>query len=302
MSKRIRNMTEGALMIAIIAIMTLINRYSANLLEQYLAWVMPLPLLIFSAKHGLKDSVLVYATAIILAFIIALPNSAVFVAMTGITGIVYGDGVYRNKTNFELLFKTILLTTLTYVLTMIVFAAFFGYDVKAEVLMVTDLIQQQGIVIGNLQQFIRIFFAMLIFFTALLESILLHVIAHLLLPRLKIKVNKLNDITTARLPSWLGWILLGFMVLSAIATNNTFTPLITEAFITIGYISQLIFSICGIIVIMIYNKVRRKQYITMIVLALMLIIPQVVLSVLMVFGILDVVTDYRIRMMGWIQK
>ena len=302
MNKRIRKLTEGAIITAIVGMIMIINRMGLGFFEQYLSWLMPLPLLVYSSKYGLKASLLPYVAIIFVSIMFALPSSSIFVAMTGITGIVYGSGVYRNKNNFWLLRNTIILTTITYVLTMVVFAQFFGYDVLTEVNAIITFIEGFKGPVWLSTDVIRIAIAVMILMTAVMESLIVHILAHFLLPRINIKVDQLKNLTDIRLSKTYGYVFIGLIIAQITAYQLDFPLIIKETLITLGYIAELVFCIFGLIVIIIYSRVSRKIYILLIVVALLLVIPQVVFIVLMIIGIIDIFTDYRKLMIGWLKN
>lgn len=302
MNKQIRKLTEGAIITAIVGMIMIINRMGLGFFEQYLSWLMPLPLLVYSSKYGLKASLLPYVAVIFVSIMFALPSSSIFVAMTGVTGMVYGSGVYQNKKNFWLLRNTIILTTITNLLTMVVFAQFFGYDVLAEVNMIINYIEGFNGPMWISADMIRIVIAGMILMTAIMESLIVHILAHFILPRINIKVDQLRNLEDIRLPKLYGYIFIGLIITQIMAYQLAFPVIIDETLITLGYIAQLLFCIFGLIVIILFSRVNRKIYLLLIVMALLLVIPQVVFIVLMIIGIIDIFTDYRKLMIGWLKN
>ena len=302
MNKSIRKLTEGAIITAIVGMIMIINRMGLGFFEQYFSWLMPLPLLVYASKYGLKSSLLPYFAIMSLSIMFALPSSAIFVAMTGVTGVIYGSGVYHNKNNFWLLTNTIMLTTITYILTMVVFAQFFGYDILAEVNGVINFVEAVKGPVWLSKDMIRIAIAIMILMIAIMESFIIHFLAHLLLPRINIKIDQLKKLTDVKLSRIYGYVFIGLIILQIAAYQLNFNLIIQETMITLGYIAELVFCIFGLIVIIIFSRVKRKQYILMIVLALLLVIPQVIFIILMIIGIIDIFTDYRKHMIGWLKN
>jgi uncharacterized protein YybS (DUF2232 family) len=54
MRKEVRKITEGAAMIALISVFLLIDRQFAGQLNVYFAWIIPLPIIIYTARYGFK--------------------------------------------------------------------------------------------------------------------------------------------------------------------------------------------------------------------------------------------------------
>ena len=302
MHTQIRKLTEGAITVAIIGMILIINRLGLGLFEQYFSWLLPLPLLVYTAKYGLKDAIIVYFSSLILAIMLALLNTVVFVALTSFTGMIYGHGVYQKKENHWLLKRTIFLSGITYFLSMLVFARFFGYDVLAEVNAVKEMMVQLGFNAVFAIENITWIIACMIVLIAIMESLIIHLLAHFLLPKIKISIQPLKNLIDIRLALPFKLILLILMILGWIVELKQITFEYDQISLTLGYIAELIFCICGLIVIMVYSRVTKKQYIMMIVIALILFKPKLLMNFLLVLGISDIIIDYRKHMIGWLKK
>jgi len=289
LNNKTRKITEGATLVAIVGVFLLINRQTIGLLEGYLFWLMPLPILIYAAKYGWKDAIAPFISIMILSFIVALPTTTIIVFITGFTGLVYGSGVKKGKSNFWLLGSTLIFTTINDLVTTVLFASFFGYDLAGEVKTISESIESYGYQITNLDQIIATIIPISLFLSACLEALLVHILANFILKRLKIKVNPMRSINDIVAPKWLGWVLLGFMVLNAASGYLNYSTLIQETIFTINVIAEIIFSIFGLIDIMIYSKATKRNYIMLFGVILVIVLP----SSLMIIGIMDIVTDFR---------
>ena len=289
MNNKTRKITEGATLVAIVGVFLLIDRQTIGLLNGYFTWLMPLPILLYAAKYGLKDSIAPFISVVILSFVVALPTTTVIVFITGVTGLVYGSGVKKGKSNFWLLGSTLFFSTLEYLVTMVLFASFFGYDLAGELQQAIVTIESYGYQILDLDIIVKTIIPIILFVSACLEALLVHILASFILKRLKIKVNPMKSINDVVAPKWLGWILLAFMVLNAAKGYLDYPELLKETIFTISTIAEIVFSIFGLIDIMIYSKVSKRNYIMLFGVILMIIIP----SSLMIIGVMDIVTDFR---------
>ena len=70
MNKDIRKITDGAMMVAIIGAVLLLDRQLAGTVSSMVLFLFPLPMVFYSAKYGLKDSWMVlFAVFVLLAML-----------------------------------------------------------------------------------------------------------------------------------------------------------------------------------------------------------------------------------------
>jgi uncharacterized protein YybS (DUF2232 family) len=138
MRKEVRKITEGAAMIALISVFLLIDRQFAGQLNVYFAWIIPLPIIIYTARYGFKAGWLPYVGVVIIAVMLSTLPSLIFAAMYGLVGLFYGLGVNKKFDNRTQFLFTSLFTTIIYFLSMVLFASFFGYDMGDEIKIVTE--------------------------------------------------------------------------------------------------------------------------------------------------------------------
>ena len=54
MNNQTKKMTEGAMMVAIVGMLLFINRQLAGMLEMVMYWVLTFPILMYTARYGVK--------------------------------------------------------------------------------------------------------------------------------------------------------------------------------------------------------------------------------------------------------
>ena len=57
MNRQVRKLTEGAMMCALFGLVLLINRQFAGVLELFFVYVLPLPLIVYTAKYDFKINI-----------------------------------------------------------------------------------------------------------------------------------------------------------------------------------------------------------------------------------------------------
>ncbi len=228
MNNKTKKLTEGAAVIAILGVFLLIDRQFVGLFSSYVLFLLPIPMMFFSAKYGFMDSLPVLFGMFVVAFLFSSLATFIYVVGECIIGLAYGSLVYQKRSSKVTLIITMILSVLTEIICIILLAKFFGYDIAKEI----DSIQSMTVSIGNyldnnsnstsLSNTISLFENLGVFKTifyittvlaGVLDAILTHVIGRTVLRRFKIDVPKGDTILTHYPPKWAGYItLIGFVI------------------------------------------------------------------------------------------
>ena len=195
MNKDIRKITDGAMMVAMIGAVLLLDRQLAGTISGMVLFLFPLPMVFYSAKYGLKDSWMVLAAVFILLGILGTPQTIFFVGCEAIIGMVYGSGVYRGMDSGKLLLITIVMAAATELLALVVSAAFFGYNIMDEVSLLqselANVTEATGMTMPEQYNSVGFLKGVFLFSTILLgvmEGTVTHLMSKILLKRMRIKV------------------------------------------------------------------------------------------------------------------
>jgi len=297
MHNQTRKITEGAMMIAILGVFMLINRQTVGLLDSYFAWLLPLPVIFYTVKYGVKAALPVSFSIILLSFMLALPGTIFFVAISSVLGILYGYGVCKDKGNEWLLVMTTLLTSFMYFVSTYLLASLIGYNVSDEVKLIIAYFESMGIkdLSSNLYQTLLMLFPLVIFMTALIQSILTHITAISMMKRLKIKVLPMRPLSQIMLPKWLGWLCLVALFPQAIANRMGASTDITLITTLIFSVSSMILFFDAYVLIIIFAKKIKQRFLPAIFILLFLMMPVGFVYFYIVLGLLDILTDLRRR-------
>ena len=69
MNNQTRKITEGAMMCAIVGLVLFINRQLGNMLEYFMYWVLTFPILVYTAKYGVRNALVPSVSLLLLYFI-----------------------------------------------------------------------------------------------------------------------------------------------------------------------------------------------------------------------------------------
>ncbi len=190
MNNNVRRLTDGAMMLAIIGALLLINRQTAGIIETTFLFILPLPMVFYSARYGLKSSAAVIASSILLCVVLGTPQTIFYVAAESCIGAYYGNGIYTKVETDRLLITTMVFSAFVAVLTMLVFASFFGYDLVEELTLYKEMFSnmnaQSGINLDamvNVDNFLKEIMIVSTILYGLLDGLVIHLVSRLLLKR-----------------------------------------------------------------------------------------------------------------------
>jgi uncharacterized protein YybS (DUF2232 family) len=297
MRKSVRQITDGAMMIAIIGLFVVVNRQMLFVLENYAAFLMPIPILFYTVKYGFRQALLVAFGMIVVSLLFGTPQSLFFMGAALANGLVYGHGVRKHKANEWLLGVTILITAVTMFLTTYAFAAFFGYNVMEEVKMMIEYLNTiKGFTVdAALSATLYAMFPIVILLTAVIQSILTHLSAILLMKRLRIAVLPLRPINTIRVSKPVGWIAL-FMLFAPTLAKYLHAGIDMTVMANLIYlIALMVFLFQTFIFLSLLAPVVKIRMLPTIGLLLYVLVPPIMTYVCIIIGALDILTDFRDR-------
>ena len=302
MKSNVRRITDGAMIVAIMGLIIVIDGQSGMLLDGILFWFIPIPIIVYVVKYNLTDGIVVAVSVTLLAFIISLPHLAILVGFSSLIGLAYGYGTNKELSTSKTLLLTFIATITYYVLSMIIFAKFFGYDAAAEVAEIIgfftrflDNIGESGLDAITFLRWSNPFFAMLILFIpflpiviSILQTLITHLVSSVILKRLNLtslKVTPFYAITTSRLIGIIGVFVLIVTYSYYLMGIKGYDSLV----LITQFIAQLLFIVMGTILLLTIISISRKPLLGPIVGLLIIVLPLFV----MIVGIIDVFTDIR---------
>ena len=199
MNNNVRKITDGAMMCAIVGLLLVVNRQLGGFFEELLLYAFPLPMVFYSAKYGLKNSLVVLFAMILLTVVLGTPQTLFFVASESILGTVYGAGIRKKVDSHKLMLVAMFVSVLVNLISTVIYASFFGYDMAREIARlkaaVTSVTEQSGVSlpVGNsLDQFLTTTLIVSVMLTGVLQGYITHKLSYILLKRMR------YDIPTAK--------------------------------------------------------------------------------------------------------
>ena len=274
MNRQVRKLTEGAMMCALFGLVLMINRQFAGILEIFFVYVLPLPLVIYTVKHGFKSGAVCAVSICFLSLMISTLSSMVYSIVAVLIGLVYGELCRRKYSNGVLISVTMVLTMILEVMCCIVFAGVFGYNIYDDAKILMEAFTASGFDIsGSLgMNFFLLIAVMSILLTGILEGVLVHVFANVLMKRLKMEIVPISPIALWNVPKWVGYV-------SAVCFGSNYVAQLFHASETIqlctlaaGTVGSLVLVFFGYVACLMMGMVKYKKNLTLILILLFIFI------------------------------
>jgi uncharacterized protein YybS (DUF2232 family) len=292
--KTVRMITEGAMMLALTGVFLLINRATGAFLDAFLAFVMPLPAIFYIAKYGFKQGLVLSVAMFLLGLMLASPISLFYLVTAIVVGLAYGTGIHRNKDNLWLIVVTAGLTAISFFIEMVLLANLFGYDFRLEAGLFVQALNDAGVsgLPSNIETLVLSIYPLAMGFTALLQAILTHIFAILLLRRLNIKPRQMKPLSELQIPMPLAVVLA--IALFASMLIPLFDSEMAQIILTnITLVAMIAYAAEGYILILIISKLIGKPYISLLAAVLFVFVPFIGAGI----GLFDRFTDLRKRVL-----
>ncbi|SFR82272.1 DUF2232 domain-containing protein [[Clostridium] aminophilum] len=216
-------LTTGAMIVAIFGVFLVINLQTGGLLAGIFTYVLPIPMVAYGAKYGLKSSVPVFICMAIAAFLIS-PFTTFFYAIAGaFIGLVYGACIHRRMDMTKALLIVMAIAAISELAATLCLSSVSGYDLGQQVTEMRSMMDQTfgsaGVVMPENMMEGHFLLQMMILGVAMMgvmEGFIVSRLSLIVLRRLRIQVPAPTPIRDIYPPKWTGYVALaasfGYMV------------------------------------------------------------------------------------------
>lgn len=308
--KNAHKLTEGALFLAIFAVLLLITIY-IPVLGVVVNLFIPLPFIMFSAKNDRKSSLVLLLGAIFISFIVGTVLAIPLALSYGLTGIVIGDFIREKKSRVAGFIAGSMTFLMTLVIQYVISVVFLEMDIIQETMQIFEqsisqamnmleafgqapdpqMVEQFETSVEMLKVLVPSIFVMLSFTTVFIIELLSFPIAK----RFGIAVPKWKSFQELRLPKSLLWYYLLVLIISILLNPEQGTFLYT-ATMNLSFILQLFMVLQGLSFIYYLSYVKEMPKIIPILVTVFTFIFPIVLYIVRILGIIDLGFDLRKRL------
>lgn len=212
-----RDIVYGAMIIAIIGAVLVIDRLFGSVFIGYAPFFLPLPFAYYTQQHGNRNGFFLYVAAVLTAFLVSTLVGVVTVALYGVMGWIYGVLVNRGSNRLTLLGLSFLVDLVVVIITTFALGSMMGYGSVAEQLAYVE--QSVGQVFASLglsadlgMAYVKPIFYLVAILTAFIEAYVIHTLYLILAMRMKKPLPENKRLSDVKWPVWSGYIgLLGFV-------------------------------------------------------------------------------------------
>ncbi|HAE80636.1 MAG TPA: hypothetical protein DCG70_03600, partial [Lachnoclostridium sp.] len=132
-NSKTQSITYGAMIIAIFGMLLLLNRQTGSFFEEVFLYIFPIPMVAYSAIYGWKRSIPVFIGMCLISFLCGTFTSIFYAISQAFIGLAFGTSLNHRRDMTRTLLMVMVLSALANVLSTIVLASLFGYNITAEV-------------------------------------------------------------------------------------------------------------------------------------------------------------------------
>ncbi|SJZ37665.1 DUF2232 domain-containing protein [Anaerorhabdus furcosa] len=306
MNNNVRKITDGAMMTALVGVLLFANRQLGGIVDLF-AWILPLPMVFFTAKYGWKDGLLPLAAMIILTVLLGTPQSIYYFTVTSVTGLIYGEGVKQKWTSRRLMLTAMGISLVSNLVTTVLFASFFGYDIAMEVQTMKQVFEQtMGTAVAalpiDITQMIRIAAIFSVFLTGVVEGLLIHMLSRLLLQRLGFQFPKAKPLSQISSPKWTGYVAIICWAGAEYLLRTPQKSNVQDILMILNLASNLYLMFFGYLGAIVFGAIQFKKNITFYLVLLTILFLPVAIPAFSLFGFLYIATNWRVDLLRRIQS
>lgn len=306
MNNSVRRITDGAMMIAIVGAVLLIDRQLGNILTGYFMFLLPLPMVFYSTKYGMKDSWVVFVAMVLISFIVSTPSTIFYIASESFLGMVYGGGTHKHMQPRRLVMLCMLVGIVVNLIDTLVISAMLGYDLITQVNETTALYNEYfSQLIGQMPEnfdfagMVRNVILLVAAITGILQGYVTHVLSRLLLKRLRFQVEPVTPISSYYPPKWSAILALAGVIFYFITMANPYeNEILQNVLQTAGMTGYLYLAFYGVIAVVVLAAARGVQRGRFLIVLLAFFLMMTMPMVMVMLGYLYIATDMHQRLMN----
>ena len=293
-----KKLTTGAMLLAIIGALMLIDRQLSFMFETFIIMFMPVVIIIYSTMYDLKAGALLSFCLLVLTFVLGDPEYAfINVPIAVIVGMGYSVGVKKNLDKSKLMIIAMVLFIIGEIVVAFIVTPLLGFSIPQQIASIQEMygemmgpsnmglnvFEQMGINISSLLLVLLVLSTILL---GIMEGFIIHILSLFLLQRFKIKnIDRGNIISYNLHPAvaYISFLAFGAMMFIPKFDNETI-KLIIVVFAMIGSMILLYY---GYLFVIVYLRiVTQKKSIGFIVIIVMLLTIPFSIVALIIIGFL----------------
>ena len=250
--------TTGAMIIAIFAMLLIVNRQTGLFFEEFFVYLLPLPMAIYTALYDWKYGLMVFVGMTAFSFIFGGFTTIFYAVSASLIGLVFGTMVCRKVDPTKMLIIIMVFSAISTIISSVALASLFGYDIDMSLTEMKTMLTTTFEATGNgalmefyTMDFLKQLFVISMALMGLLEGFIVYRLGLLIMKRLHISVGRAVPLLEFYPPAITGILAMTafFAGIYGLSKQNQ-SPLytnISQALWVIGFFYLVFFGILGVI-------------------------------------------------------
>lgn len=309
-----KKLTQGAMMLAIMGALILIDRMTAYWFTEFVVLIAPIIIIMYSTMQTFKDGLLLSVGVVIISFLLGnfQMTYLIYIPVGVVTGLAYSFALKRGLDKSTLLFIACVTYVVGEVIASYVIYPLLGFPITQMIEELKVAMDQSSSLTGfdyasvfktaglNFDKLLVIIYLISTIIMGAMEGLLIHILTIFLLKRFKIKdLGRVNlwDLKPNKVVAYISFLSLFTFFLKDKITNET----LYYALFTIAIIGFVILLYYGYIFITLYGAIVLRKNIGAIFVLLAFIIPAILLA-LAIMGFLYATGPLRTYLEGKVNQ
>ena len=250
--------TTGAMIIAIFAMLLIVNRQTGLFFEEFFVYLLPLPMAVYTALYDWKYGLMVFVGMTAFSFIFGGFTTIFYAVSASLIGLVFGTMVCRKVDPTKMLIIIMVFSAISTIISSVALASLFGYDIDMSLTEMKTMLTTTFEATGNgalmefyTMDFLKQLFVISMALMGLLEGFIVYRLGLLIMKRLHISVRRAVPLLEFYPPAITGILAMTafFAGIYGLSKQNQ-SPLytnISQALWVIGFFYLVFFGILGVI-------------------------------------------------------
>ena len=293
-----KKLTQGAMMLAIVGALILLDRMTAYWFTELIVLMMPVVIIMYATMHTLKDGVMLSVGLLIISFLLGNFQFTylIYVPVGIVTGLAYAFGIRRGFDKRRLLLVSILTYTLGELVATFIVYPLLGFPVAKMLEEYRLAIESAGTMTGmdykqvfalaglDLSKLVGILYVISTVLMGVMEGVLIHLLSVFLLAKFKIyNLGRTNifDIKPNPVLAYAALIMTSMIYMTRLCENE----MLYYVFVIMSIMGMMVLFYYGYIFVILYGVIVLRRNVGAIFILLCLFIPYLFM-VLLILGFL----------------
>ena len=293
MKMNTKALSYGAMCAAIMGLFYILNLFTGGWAEVITLFIAPLPLTIYTVQYGYKNSIIVWIATVFIGVITAGMVNIFMLSAAFLSGIGLGYFMAKPSSKVVRYLSVVIVLLVANILSMVVFASIFGYDLMAESEFVASTVLEMVPYSGFGMDELMAMMPTVILFSIVLESVcsgfVSYYLAVIVLNRLHFYIQPVKTMNKMVKPV-LGYLGMGGYILFLMMDHVSLDPSMYALVSLMGMIAQFALAIYGVTTLSRYGRTTNKLWISVLMIIVLIFLPSIALFIFACIGFLRCTT------------